>query len=209
MPLVQYKFLLPKRCACLHYPQTPLVSYSPPLFDFNTTSASLDMTHEAWLKISPEGLVLFADKGVEDLLGISPQLLFSTQLANHLHNEADRAIFLHALQTIKSTQTIMDARCRFQDRASACFWIRFFPDSYDSCTRHIYLQLRLDTSPADLRYTNPLSPRFLETMDPVQPTSVQYETSQLKVMNKKLRDVIDALMTSSKKLAAKRKRTGY
>ena len=157
---------------------------------------SLDNS-EVWLKISPQGLILFADSGSMNVFGVSSEILYSKSLLDFV-NQVDKTRVKQSLEYASGVVRFFDIvnLPLITPLGHLIAHVRI----YNVSTKHLVLQIKLVVDSKGLNYrisTKTLTDfsqcfingNILDYQD--GPSSIYYELNQLRVENKKLKDRLE------------------
>ncbi|TPX61208.1 hypothetical protein PhCBS80983_g01292 [Powellomyces hirtus] len=156
---------------------------------------------ETWVKLSQEGLTLYAFSNSASLLGDYSQGLASRSFSEYLH-EADRSTFMDALARVTARENIEDVRCRLSiKRGFVPVVVRLYGRNCKTLGS-LYCQIKVaesgGTGPLDLKsladyrhlYENG---NLFDVMREVRPTSLPFELNQLRMENKRIREELGGM----------------
>ncbi|KAK9722350.1 hypothetical protein K7432_002738 [Basidiobolus ranarum] len=178
--------------------------------------------NEFWAKLSLDGMYLYATPECQDLLGSSPDELAGTSLYQLVRSDRTAALTkaLHQARdgtTVKLRHTIQNKKGRYVEVVSV-----FYPgDTYKNGKASFILcqskELASDEGSTDIAINSSTLPspqtdhiateadNMFDMLDLTRNTTWQYELHQLRLVNKKLKEELEALTASRKK--KKRKTT--
>lgn len=179
----------------------------PALYMKDITRLDSEMA-ETWLKLSPEGIILYICQNSMPVTGYEPDDLFGKSLVAFLH-DADQPTFRDCLTAAIQTRCTKHMSCTITLKRG---YIPLELSLYSS-TGTLYCQIRKsDNSNTDLLDSSAISGystlyedgNLFDVMARTAvATSAHYELNQLRIMNKRLRDELESLDAPFKKKVSK------